>query len=81
MPYKGLVANKAQRMHESLFDEIDRKMPFPGTVFSEVDEASFTHPAGSIRTFREPDEQLDEIHVERARYLLNTDDALFEMHS
>lgn len=66
---------------ESFFEDIDRKLSFPRGVFSDfpVDDGNYMHSGVSMR--KEPHEEMDEIHSERARYLLNTDDALIEMHS
>ncbi len=81
MAYKGLVADNAPRVPETLFEEIDRKILFPRGIFSDypAEEGNYTHSDGSRR--KDTDEEIDEIHAERATYLLNTDDALIEMHS
>ncbi len=81
MVYKGLVADNVPGVPETLFEEIDRKVSFPGGVFSEypVDEGNYVHSVVSMR--KEIQDEIDEIHAERAAYLLNTDDALIEMYS
>ncbi len=81
MAYKGLVADNVPGVPETLFEEIDRKMSFPGGVFSEypADEGNYMHSVVSTR--KETHDEMDEIHAERATYLLNADDALIEMHS
>ncbi len=79
MAYKGLVADNVLNIQEALFENLERKLSFPRGIFSDypVNEGNYMHFGVSKRN--ETNEELDDIHKERARYLLNTDDALLEL--
>lgn len=82
MANNGLVADdvRVRNVREALLEEMDLKLPFPNrSVFSDypVDEGNFVN--SSVVRRKDTHEELDEIHTERARYLLNIDDALIEL--
>lgn len=81
MAYKGLVADNVPGEPEILFEDNDLKLSFPSGVFSDfpVDDGNYMRSSVDMR--KELHEEMDEIHSERAIYLLNTDDALMELHS
>ncbi|VVB85283.1 Uncharacterised protein [uncultured archaeon] len=78
MVYKGLAADEMPRVPEFFFEDVDRKLSFPGKMFEYTPvEGDYLNTGIGIRTH----EELDEINIERAKYLLNMDEALMEMHS
>lgn len=81
MAYKGLVADNVPGIPEILFEDNDRKLSFPRGVFFDFPVDDVNYMRSSVDMRKEPHEEMDEIQTERARYLLNTDDALMEMHS
>lgn len=81
MVYKGLAADELPKVPESPFEDVDRNLTFPGKMFPDYTpvDGNFLNTGTGIRSGTH--EELDEINIERAKYLLNLDEALMEMHS
>jgi hypothetical protein len=82
MAYKGLAVDdvRIRKVSEAQLEETDFKLSLPKrSVFSDfpVNEGNFIH--SSVTRMKDTHEELDEIQTERARYLLNIDDALIEL--
>jgi hypothetical protein len=82
MANNGLVADdvRVRNMRETLLEEMDLNLSFPNrSVFTDhpADEGNYGH-SGVVRR-KDTHQELDEIHTERARYLLNIDDDLIEL--
>lgn len=78
MTNNGLVADD---LRNALIKEMDRKVSLPGGSLPEYPVGTGTYSKFSVLGRQEVSEYLDDINTERARYLLNTDDALIELHS
>ncbi len=82
MANNGLVADeiRARNVRGALLKEKESKLSFPNiSLFSDdpVDKGNFIHSCVARR--QDTHEELDDIQTERARYLLNIDDALIEL--
>ena len=79
MANNGLVADD---LRNALIKEMDSSISFPrmGSL-PEYPGDTGTYAKFNVRRRKEVSEDLDDINSERASYLLNTDDALMELHS
>ncbi len=77
MANNGLVADE---LRNALIKEMDRKVSLPrmGSL-SEYPVDTGAYSKFSVLRRKEVSEDLDDINAERARYLLNIDDALIEL--